>query len=185
MQNDYLISIKKLFLYYKKLGENAFNQISDEMLFYADNENSNSIAVIVQHLSGNMLSRWTDFLISDGEKTWRNRDTEFEIQINDRTQLKKTWENGWQCLFNTIDPLTARDLNKIIYIRNEGHSVLEAINRQLAHYSYHIGQIVYVSKKLQTTIGKVYLYQKINQKIIIKINFQKVKKIPFLQINYN
>jgi hypothetical protein len=95
-----------------------------------------------------MLSRWTVFLISDGEKTWRNRDAEFVTHINNRTQLNECWEKGWQCLFNAIDALTANDLNKIIYIRNEGHTVLEAINRQLAHYSYHVGQIVYASKEI-------------------------------------
>jgi hypothetical protein len=95
-----------------------------------------------------MLSRWTDFLSTDGEKDWRNRDEEFEQKINSRQELLAKWEQGWNCLFNAINPLTAADLNQIIYIRNQGHTVLEAINRQLAHYPYHVGQIVMLGKML-------------------------------------
>lgn len=146
MTNDYLESVKKQFEYYKMLGDKTFLQVPDEKLFWQFNEDSNSIAMIVKHLWGNMLSRWTDFLSSDGEKEWRNRDTEFENDISTRTELTEKWEAGWKCLFDTLNSLTTADLQKEIYIRNQGHSVTEAINRQLAHYPYHIGQIVFLGK---------------------------------------
>ncbi len=148
MSNDYLDSAKKQFQYYKQLGDKTFAQLSDEALFWQFNKDSNSIAIIVNHLSGNMLSRWTDFLSSDGEKDWRNRDEEFESQITSKQELLTKWEQGWDCLFNAINTLTATDLNRTIYIRNQGHTVLEAINRQLAHYPYHVGQIVMLGKML-------------------------------------
>lgn len=146
--NNYLDSTKKLFAYYKKLGDDAMAQIDDEKLFFQVNEDANSIAIIVQHLAGNMLSRWTDFLTTDGEKEWRNRDAEFETNITNKQDLLAYWNSGWQCLFTAIEPLTSSDLDKIIYIRNEGHTVLEAINRQLAHYPYHVGQLVFLAKLL-------------------------------------
>jgi hypothetical protein len=148
MQNDYLESIKKQFAYYRLLGEQTMAQLNDEQLFWQPNSASNSIAIIVQHLHGNMLSRWTDFLNSDGEKTWRNRDAEFEPEINSRADLLKLWQEGWNCFFAAIENLNEDDLSKTIYIRNQGHSVTEAINRQLAHYPYHIGQIVFIGKIL-------------------------------------
>jgi hypothetical protein len=123
-------------------------QIDDEKLFFQVNEDANSIAIIVQHLAGNMLSRWTDFLTTDGEKEWRNRDAEFETNITNKQDLLAYWNSGWQCLFTALEPLTSSDLDKIIYIRNEGHTVLEAINRQLAHYPYHVGQLVFLAKLL-------------------------------------
>ena len=146
--NNYLDSTKKLFAYYKKLGDDAMAQIDDEKLFFQVNEDANSIAIIVQHLAGNMLSRWTDFLTTDGEKEWRNRDAEFETNITNKQDLLAYWNSGWQCLFTALEPLTSSDLDKIIYIRNEGHTVLEAINRQLAHYPYHVGQLVFLAKLL-------------------------------------
>jgi hypothetical protein len=146
--NNYLDSTKKLFAYYKKLGDDAMAQIDDEKLFFQVNEDANSIAIIVQHLAGNMLSRWTDFLTTDGEKEWRNRDAEFEKNITNKQDLLAYWNSGWQCLFKSLEPLTSSDLDKIIYIRNEGHTVLEAINRQLAHYPYHVGQLVFLAKLL-------------------------------------
>ena len=146
--NNYLDSTKKLFAYYKKLGDDAMAQIDDEKLFFQVNEDANSIAIIVQHLAGNMLSRWTDFLTTDGEKEWRNRDAEFETNITNKQDLLAYWNSGWQCLFKSLEPLTSSDLDKIIYIRNEGHTVLEAINRQLAHYPYHVGQLVFLAKLL-------------------------------------
>lgn len=149
--NTYLESCKRLFLYYKTLGEKAMEQLEEEQLFFAANEDTNSIAVIVQHLYGNMLSRWTDFLTSDGEKDWRNRDGEFELSIHTKEELLKLWEKGWNCLFTAINGLTEEHLNQIVYIRNEGHTVLDAINRQLAHYPYHIGQIVFYAKMLKKT----------------------------------
>jgi hypothetical protein len=149
INNDFLVSVKRLFLYYKTLGEKAMDQLEPEQLFVAVNEDTNSIAVIVQHLSGNMISRWTDFLTTDGEKEWRNRDGEFEDVIKTKEELLKTWDKGWNCLFNTINNLTPDQLSEIIYIRNEGHTVSDAINRQLAHYPYHIGQMVFYAKMLK------------------------------------
>lgn len=146
MKNDYLDSIKKQFAYYKMLGEKAIEQVPEEKLFWQYNPESNSIAIIVKHLWGNMLSRWTDFLTTDGEKEWRNRDAEFDNDIKTKEELIARWNEGWKCLFDAIAPLTTADEEKEIYIRNMGHSVLEAINRQLAHYPYHIGQIVFIAK---------------------------------------
>jgi hypothetical protein len=147
----YLDSAKKLFQYYKALGEKAMAQLADEQLFLSANDDTNSIAVIVRHLSGNMLSRWTDFLTSDGEKAWRDRDGEFENTVSSREELTSIWEKGWQCLFDAIDALQPEQLSDIVYIRNEGHSVVDAINRQLAHYPYHVGQIIFYAKMLKTT----------------------------------
>jgi hypothetical protein len=146
MINDYLESAKKLFAYYKTLGEKTMLQIPDEALFWQYNEGSNSIAIIVKHLSGNMLSRWTDFLSTDGEKDWRKRDSEFENDTSTREILMKQWDDGWKCLLDTLDSLTEHDLGKTIYIRNMGQTVTDAINRQLAHYAYHVGQIVFIGK---------------------------------------
>ena len=142
----FLDSSKKLFLYYKSLGEKAMNQINDDMLFFEPTSGINSIAIIVRHLQGNMKSRWTDFLTSDGEKPWRNRDEEFEEFVTDRTKLMLLWEEGWQCLFDALDNLSPEDLNKEITIRNQAQCVMDAIQRQIAHYAYHVGQIVYISK---------------------------------------
>ncbi|MDB5229757.1 MAG: hypothetical protein JWN76_562 [Chitinophagaceae bacterium] len=146
MYSDYLDSVIKQFEYYKMLGEKTFKQLRDEDLFRMPGKEDNSIAVIVKHLSGNMLSRWTDFLRSDGEKEWRNRDAEFENDISGRDELLRLWNEGWQVFLNTLRSLRAEDLDKTIYIRNQGHTVVEAINRQLAHYPYHVGQIVYIGK---------------------------------------
>lgn len=148
MPINYLKSARRQFDYYKLLGEKAMLQLEDEKLFYPANEASNSIAIIVQHLAGNMLSRWTNFLTEDGEKPWRERDEEFEIVLHTREEVLKLWENGWQCLFAALASITDEDLERIIFIRNEGHTVLEAINRQIAHYSYHVGQLVYIAKLL-------------------------------------
>ena len=147
--NTYLESIKKQFLYYKTIGEKAIDQLDEEQLFISINENTNSIATIVKHLSGNMLSRWTDFLTSDGEKEWRNRDSEFYETLNSKEEILDLWNAGWNCFFNAINVLQDEELDTIIYIRNEGHTIIEAINRQLAHYPYHIGQIVFYAKMLK------------------------------------
>jgi len=149
MTNDYLSSVKKQFEYYKMLGERTFAALSDEQLSWQYNNESNSIATIIKHLSGNMLSRWTDFLNSDGEKEWRDRDAEFEPSIQSRKELLSIWNEGWQCLLDAIGGLSETDLEKEIFIRNQGHTVVEAINRQLAHYPYHIGQIVFIGKMLR------------------------------------
>lgn len=148
MKNDFLESTIKQFEYYKMLGEKTFSQLTDEQLFVQLNQESNSIATIVKHLCGNMLSRWTDFLTTDGEKEWRQRDSEFENEIADRKELLEKWEAGWNCLFTALHSIVEDDLNKVIYIRNQGHTITEAINRQLAHYPYHIGQIVFIGKFL-------------------------------------
>ena len=145
---QYLTSVKKEFEYYKLLGEKTFSQLNDENLFSKVNNESNSISSIVKHLSGNMVSRWTDFLTTDGEKEWRKREEEFDNDIKTREELLKIWEKGWSCLFNSLNSITDDELSKVIYIRNQGHTILEGINRQLSHYPYHIGQIVYIGKML-------------------------------------
>lgn len=149
MSASYLESVRKQFRYYKMLGDKTFAQLTDEELFWQYNPESNSIAIMVKHLWGNMLSRWTEFLTSDGEKEWRDREAEFEGDIKDRAELLQKWEAGWECLFSALEPLTEADLETAIYIRNMGHSVTEAINRQLAHYAYHIGQIVYLGRMIK------------------------------------
>ena len=147
---SYLESVKKQFLYYKMLGEKAIDQLEPEQLFVVVNEDTNSIATIIKHISGNMLSRWTDFLTSDGEKEWRNRDAEFENDLQSKEEVLATWNKGWDCFHNALSCLKPEQLSDIIYIRNEGHTVIEAINRQLAHYPYHIGQIVFYAKQLKS-----------------------------------
>lgn len=146
--SSYLPSILKQFSYYKTLGDRTFAQLPDADLFTSMDPEGNSIAVLVNHISGNMLSRWTNFLTEDGEKDWRNRDREFEKVLRDRTELLAAWEKGWACLFGALAALTDDDLEKEIYIRNMGHTVTEAINRQLAHYAYHVGQIVFIGRTL-------------------------------------
>lgn len=148
MKTDYLESVKKQFQYYKLLGDKTIEQLPSEKLFWQANQESNSIAINVKHLHGNMLSRWTDFLTTDGEKEWRQRDGEFENDIQSKEIVLELWNEGWQCLFDALNKLTEKDLTKIIYIRNQGHTVLEAINRQLAHYPYHVGQIVFIGKMI-------------------------------------
>ena len=143
-----------LFQQYKELTEKAVAQLSNIELFNVPESESNSIAVIMKHMSGNMLSRFTDFLTSDGEKPWRNRDGEFEIDSMDKNALMEYWEKGWACLFHALEPLKEEDLKKTITIRNEPHSVLEAINRSLTHLSYHAGQIVYVAKMYRSSEWK-------------------------------
>jgi hypothetical protein len=146
METGYLQSAIKQVEYYKLLGEKSFEQLTEEQLLWQANEASNSIAIIVNHLWGNMMSRWTDFLTTDGEKEWRNRDAEFELEITSRAELLHKWNEGWNCFLGALNGLQEEDLGNIIYIRNMGHTVMEAINRQLAHYPYHIGQIVFVAK---------------------------------------
>ncbi|MGC4104238.1 DUF1572 family protein [Ferruginibacter sp.] len=142
----FLQSAVKRLGYYKELGDKTLAQLNEADLHYQPNEASNSIAIIIQHMAGNMLSRWTDFLTSDGEKDWRNRDTEFEEQQLSKEQLLAFWEKGWRCCLDAISALTEDDLLKTIYIRGEGLTVVDAINRQLAHYPYHVGQIIFAAK---------------------------------------
>ena len=146
MSNSYLESAIKQFMYYKSLGDKTFDQFSFEELQKEVVHDANSIAIIVKHLVGNMLSRWTNFLTEDGEKPWRQRDSEFIGSYKNKEELISNWNVGWTCLMDALNSLTEVDLNTIIYIRNEGHTITEAINRQLCHYSYHIGQIVFIGK---------------------------------------
>ncbi|WP_456315259.1 DUF1572 family protein [Pseudomonas shirazensis] len=148
---SYLESVKKQFLYYKMLGEKSIDQLEPQQLFISVNEDTNSIATIIKHISGNMLSRWTDFLTSDGEKDWRNRDAEFENDLQSKEEVLDVWNKGWNVFLDTLNSLKQEQLSDIIYIRNEGHTVIEAINRQLAHYPYHIGQIVFYAKQLKNS----------------------------------
>jgi hypothetical protein len=143
---SYLKDSIDLFRYYKKLGERAMAQCPDEGLFAMLDAESNSIAIVVKHMAGNMRSRWTDFITSDGEKPDRNRDTEFEAPPTTRTELMEMWERGWKLLFGALEPLSDAELTRTITIRTEPHSVMQAINRQVAHYSYHVGQIVYLAR---------------------------------------
>ncbi len=149
VEQNFLESSIKFFKYYKKLGEGAIDQLTDDEVLQQPNEASNSIALIVHHISGNMLSRFTDFLTTDGEKPWRNREAEFEAAYANKKEMMEAWEKGWQCLLKALEELGPTDLSKIVYIRNEGQTVLAAIQRQLAHYPHHIGQILYQAKILR------------------------------------
>ncbi len=149
IETIFLQSAIKRLLYYKDLGDKTLGRLNDADFYFQPNEESNSIATIIQHVSGNMLSRWTDFLITDGEKEWRLRDDEFEIQYLSKNDLTAFWEKGWQCCMATLQSLTDEDLFKTITIRQEPLTVIDAINRQLAHYPYHVGQIIYIAKILQ------------------------------------
>lgn len=146
----YIESAKKRFLSYKELGERSIAQVDDRQIHWKPDENSNSITIIVKHMSGNMLSRFTDFLTSDGEKPWRERDAEFEEDHCTREQLLSAWEKGWQCLMNAVNGLKEDDLSRMVTIRREELSVVDALNRQLAHYAYHVGQIVYLAKMMKS-----------------------------------
>lgn len=137
-----------LFRYYKRLAERAMAQCSDENLFAVIDAESNSIAIIVKHMAGNLRSRWMDFLTTDGEKPDRNRDTEFEDAPKTRAALMELWERGWKYVFDALEPLTEADLGRTVTIRTEPHSVMQAINRQVAHYAHHVGQIVFLAKHL-------------------------------------
>lgn len=151
---NYQADALESFRNYKKLAERAFEQVSDEEFFAAIDAEANSIAVIVKHIAGNLHSRWKDFLTTDGEKASRNRDAEFELIADTRESLMEFWETGWRTLFDNIEPLTEDDFSRTITIRGEPHSVVEAINRQLTHYSYHIGQIVLLAKHFRSTEWK-------------------------------
>lgn len=147
--SSFLQSAIKRLSYYKDLGDKTLTRLNEADLHFKPNEESNSIAIIIQHTAGNMLSRWTDFLTSDGEKEWRNRDTEFEEQHLTKEQLVSYWQKGWDCCLGALQSLTEEDLLKIIYIRSEGLLVIDAINRQLAHYPYHVGQIIYLARVIK------------------------------------
>jgi hypothetical protein len=149
IEQIFLQSAIKRFKEYKALGEKTFEQLSEAQIQQQPNEASNSIAITIQHLHGNMLSRWTNFLTEDGEKPWRNRDAEFEVQPQSKEQLLQQWNDGWQVVLQTLESLQPEDLAKNITIRTQPLVVVDAINRQLAHYSYHVGQMVYLGKWLK------------------------------------
>jgi uncharacterized damage-inducible protein DinB len=151
---SYLEDSIAVFHYYKQLADKGMVQVDDEQLFAVLDSEMNSIAVIVKHMAGNMRSRWTDFLTSDGEKPDRNRDSEFEEPPTTREALQALWEEGWQCLFSALEPLSDADLNRTVTIRAEPHSVMQAINRQVAHYAYHCGQIVLLAKHFKASEWK-------------------------------
>ena len=147
---SYIKDAMELFRYYKRLGERGIEQCPDEGLFSTLDPESNSIAIIVKHMAGNMRSRWTDFLTTDGEKPDRNRDCEFEAPPRNRAEMIEIWECGWKTLFDALDPLNDADLTRTVTIRTEPHSVMQAINRQIAHYSHHVGQILFAAKHFTT-----------------------------------
>ena len=149
LSNEYLKIVQERFESVKNLGDKTISQLSEEDIHWKLNQASNSIAIITKHLSGNMLSRWSDFLTSDGEKSSRNRDHEFEDDISSKQEMITSWEEGWSSLLTTLNGLENQDLLKNITIRGEKHTVLEAIERQMAHYAYHVGQIVYIGKQLK------------------------------------
>lgn len=149
MSTGYLSSVLKQFQYYKLLGDKTFDQLLFSEMQKVLATDSNSIAIIAKHMAGNMLSRWTNFLVEDGEKEWRQRDQEFQDTYNSKDELLNDWNKGWQCLFDALESLNVEDLESIIYIRNQGHTVVEAINRQMSHYAYHVGQIVFLGKLIK------------------------------------
>lgn len=145
----FLDSVLKRFAYYKSLGDQSIAVLTEDQLHWQPAGEPNSIYLIIKHMNGNMLSRWTDFLHSDGEKPSRNRDSEFEETAASAAMIKTLWEEGWQCMLDAIGALQPADLEKTVYIRNEPHTVIDAINRQLAHLPYHVGQIVYIAKMIK------------------------------------
>jgi len=152
--NEFLKNAIKRVAYYKELGNRTFEQINNEEFHFRPNENSNSVAIIIQHMSGNMLSRWTNFLTEDGEKSWRKRDAEFEPQQYDKTALIALWNKGWDCVLTSWSSLQPEDLLKTIYIRHEPLLVIDAIIRQVAHYPHHVGQILYLGKIIKNAEWK-------------------------------
>ena len=149
LESVFLDSAIKRLTYYKELGERTFSQLNDNDFQFLPNEESNSIAIIIQHMSGNMLSRWTNFLTEDGEKEWRQRDAEFETLPVSKGELTALWNKGWDCCLQAIKNLGDADLLMTITIRSEALTVVDAINRQLAHYPYHVGQIIYIGKLIK------------------------------------
>lgn len=146
MKENFIESTRKQLLYYKSLGEKTIAQLSDDEIHWQPNEASNSVAIIVKHIAGNMLSRWTNFFTEDGEKSWRNRDDEFVDSFASKQEMLECWNKAWEVFLDTLNEITPENIETIIYIRNEGHTAMEAINRQLCHYPYHIGQMVQLGK---------------------------------------
>jgi len=154
LSSNYLTDAVKTFRNYKKLAERAIEQVTDAQFFALIDAEANSIGTIVKHIAGNLHSRWRDFLTTDGEKPDRDRDAEFGIIGDTRDSLMRFWETGWQTLFDNIEPLTEDDFAKTVTIRGEPHTVVEAINRQITHYAYHVGQIVLLAKHFNSTDWK-------------------------------
>ena len=148
---NYLKSVVFEFRRYKTLGDKSFAQLEEDEILWRKGSDDNSISQIVKHLSGNMLSRWTNFLTEDGEKPWRNREQEFQQPYSSKQEMMVAWEKGWTCLFNALESISEQDYNRLLKIRNEEHTIIEAINRQLAHYANHIGQIVLLAKMIKGT----------------------------------
>ncbi|MGA9212418.1 DUF1572 family protein [Kaistella sp.] len=178
--------MKELFIsrfqYYKELAEKTFDQVSEEQLFWKYNEESNSIATLVKHLSENMLSRWTNFLTEDGEKPNRNRDSEFENDLASKDEMIRVWEKGWHVLFDALNQIKDENWNNTILIRGEKHRILDAVLRQLAHYPYHIGQIIYIGKMLKNDDWKTLSIPKNESK---KLNLEKMKSQDSSEIQEN
>jgi hypothetical protein len=147
--NVYLKVVIKRFESVKSLGDKTIDQLSEEDIFWTYNSESNSAAIIVKHMSGNMVSRWTDFLTSDGEKDFRNRDEEFINDLSSKSEVTMAWDKGWKTLMNALTDLKEQDLLKTVTIRGERHLVIDAVERQLAHYAYHVGQLVYIGKQVK------------------------------------
>ena len=155
LAKNFLDDAIKTFRDYKELADKSFEQVTDEEFFVSLDEESNSIAVIIKHMVGNMLSRWTDFLTTDGEKEWRHRDMEFVMtKETTREELLARWEEGWRVVFGAVEPLQPEDVERIVFIRGQEHTVMKAITRQLTHYAYHIGQIVFLAKHFRSTEWK-------------------------------
>lgn len=176
MVKEYLHNITKQFKSYKEVADKTITQLEEQDLHWKYNEESNSIASIMIHVSENMISRWTDFFISDGEKEWRNRDQEFEPQKLNKQELTDKWENGWNCLFNALNSLNESNFDQPIYIRNKQHKLIESITRQIAHYPYHIGQIAYVGKMILNHKWQTASIAKGKSKEFIKTQFELNKK---------
>ncbi|EPR73730.1 hypothetical protein ADIWIN_1367 [Winogradskyella psychrotolerans RS-3] len=176
MDQSYLPSVIKQFEYYKSLGDKTIAQLSFNDLQKEFAQDSNSVAIIVKHLVGNMLSRWTNFLTEDGEKVWRQRDDEFNDDFKSKDELLANWNKGWDCLFIALKPLKSSDLDKAVYIRNQGHSLTEAINRQMMHYAYHVGQIVFIGKFIKGAKWQSLSIAKGQSKIYNTDKFQQDKR---------
>lgn len=173
MENIYITAVIKQFNYYKTVGDKTLEQLTFEEMIWTPNEASNSVSIIVKHMVGNMHSRWTNFLTEDGEKEWRQRDQEFIESYKNKEELITAWDNGWICLFNALSNLSDKDMDRIVYIRNEGHLVSEAIFRQLGHYPYHIGQIAYLGKMIK---GDAWMSLSIPKGQSISYNKEKFSK---------
>lgn len=172
----------KRFQYYKELAEQTFEQVSEEQLFWKYNEESNSIATLVKHIAGNMQSRWTNFLTEDGEKPNRNRDSEFENDIQSKAEMLEIWDKAWHVLFNALDQIEEDRWKGTILIRGEKHTILDAVLRQFAHYSYHIGQIIYVGKMIKNETWKSL---SIAKKQSENFNIEKLKEQSRSEIDEN